>query len=112
MRYEKLGTERMTGTSLQGYCPSGTTYAQLVAAFGEPGANDGYKVDAQWALGFEDGTVATVYNYKTGRNYLEDEGRAVENLVGDDWHIGGKSPEAVARIVELLAEKGGHDDDL
>lgn len=88
------------GTGLQGYCEEGTTYAELVACFGEPHSDgDGYKVDAQWILQFSDGTVATIYNYKSGKNYLgDDEGACVENLIGSDWHIGGTSEKAVDRV--------------
>lgn len=87
----------ISGTSLQGYCDAGTTYYDLVNAFGEPQKGDGYKVDAEWSMLFS-GRVATIYNYKTGKNYCGSEGRHVIDMAGDDWHIGGHGPEAVAAV--------------
>ena len=88
----------MYETSLQGYVD--TTYKKLVDAFGEPTGNDGYKTDAEWDLVFEDGTVASIYNYKDGKNYNGDDGVDVENIT--DWHIGGYNKLAVERVTELL----------
>jgi len=76
-------------------------YKNLVAKFGKPGEGDAYKVDVEWAIEFEDGTVATVYNYKDGRNYCGDEGTPTEEI--RDWHIGGVNPKAVALIKGVLA---------
>ena len=90
--------ERFNGTSLQGYVD--TTYGELVKAFSEPGAADRYKVDAQWLLEFADGTLATIYNYKTGHNYLGLRGTDVEHIT--DWHVGGHQPEALVRVGEAL----------
>lgn len=91
------------GTSLQGYCDEDTTYQELVEAFGEPEESDGYKVDANWRIKFNDGTVATIYNYKTGKNYNEDgEGLDVEDMIGQHWHIGGNSIEAEQKVRETL----------
>ena len=73
------------GTSLAGHID--ISYAELVERLGPSTETDGYKVDAEWLLRFEDGTVATIYNYKTGRNYLGSDGLAVEDI--RDWHIGG-----------------------
>lgn len=79
------------GTSLQGYVEA--AYDDLVRVFGPPDEGDGVKVDAEWALLSEDGSVATIYNYKDGVNYLgADEGTPVEDIT--EWHIGGHSPSA------------------
>jgi hypothetical protein len=56
-----------SGTCLQGYIVK--YYDQLVDLLGEPTSGDGYKVDAEWLIKFDDGTVATIYNYKDGINY-------------------------------------------
>ena len=101
MKFYKPGEGRaiiLNGTSLQGYV--GTTYKKLVDTFGEPTGNDGYKTDAEWDLVFEDGTVASIYNYKDGKNYNGDDGVDVENIT--DWHIGGYNKLAVERVTELL----------
>ena len=84
-----------TGTSLQGYVT--TTYAFLVEKLGKPLEGDD-KVTAEWILKFEDGTVATIYDYK--------EYRTPKGVY--DWHIGGQFTEsdaeqsAPARIAEVL----------
>jgi len=82
----------VNGTSLQGYIRC--KYSTLVKVFGEPSDGDGYKVDAEWAVQFEDGTIATIYNWKDGVNYLgEDEGMPVQFIT--DWHIGGNDGNAI-----------------
>jgi hypothetical protein len=88
MKYKTHNTDKsfsIVGTSLMGYCDANTTYAELVACFGEPETDiDGEKVDAEWCIKFEDGTIATIYNYKNGRNYLGKEGMDVVDMTGDD----------------------------
>lgn len=88
-------------TSLQGYVK--TTYAKLVECFGKPTCDgDGYKVDAEWIITFADGVVATIYNYKDGRNYCGEEGLAVEDIT--EWHVGGHNGTGVeSRVKECLA---------
>lgn len=86
------------GTSLQGYiCVS---HRELVKIFGKHHGNDGYKVDAEWFLRFDDGTVATIYNYKDGRNYCGGTGKSIRDIV--DWHVGGYNKDAVKRVREAL----------
>ena len=77
------------GTSLKGYVTA--TYAELVATFGEPEAG-GDKTTAEWALEFEDGTVATIYDWKTYETPLDTYA----------WHIGGRDYMAVERIYEAM----------
>ena len=88
------------GTHLQGHVD--TSYAHLVEVFGPHTEGDEYKVDAEWAILFEDGVVATIYNYKDGYNYLGAEGTPIAGI--RDWHIGGLIPEVVARVEALLGE--------
>jgi hypothetical protein len=83
---------------LQGYVK--TTYSHLCELFGKPTDGDGCKVDAEWVIKFEDETVATIYNWKDGKNYNGDSGMNVEEIT--DWHIGGKDKESVARIKEVV----------
>lgn len=81
------------------------TYRDLVACFGTPSDDgDGYKVDANWVIGFPDGTVATVYNYKNGVNYNGAEGTPTVDLT--DWHIGGHSTKAVEWVHKALESCG------
>lgn len=88
-----------TSTWLQGHVY--TTYARLVEVLGEPvNDGDGYKTDAQWSLVFPDGVIATVYNWKNGRNYLGADGDAVEDIT--EWNVGGTHQEVVDRVNELV----------
>lgn len=77
------------GTSLQGYVR--TTYAQLVALFGD-GLGSGDKTTQEWVLEFDDGTVATIYDWKE-----------YETPMGMyDWHVGGTSKQAVWHVQDAL----------
>ena len=98
MNFRRTDWQTAGGTCLQGHVAA--NYADLVAVFGEPGPGDGYKVDAEWVLLFEDGTVATVYNYKDGRNYEGADGLDVQDIT--DWHVGGRSARAVELVLEAL----------
>jgi len=78
------------------------SYTELVKLFGEPVSDgDGYKVDAEWILVFEDGEVATIYNYKNGRNYLGSSGKSKERI--RYWHIGGRNEIVVDRVKEKMS---------
>jgi hypothetical protein len=89
----------MDGSCLQGYID--VSYDDLVAAFGEPMAGDGCKVDAEWSI--DDGThVASIYNYKTGINYQGSDGEPTEQI--RDWHIGGFSSASVQLVRNALRE--------
>lgn len=89
---------RLNGTSLQGYID--ISYKELVDKLGKPQDGDGYKVDAEWIVEFEDGTVATIYNYKDGKNYNGSSGTPKTKI--RDWHIGGANPEAAIKVQELF----------
>jgi hypothetical protein len=88
---------RFNGTSLAGHVE--TTFAELVSVFGEPIDGDD-KTDAEWLVEFEDGTLATIYNYKDGINYNGEDGTPVEYIT--DWHVGGKNGNSVKRVLEAL----------
>ena len=79
----------VNGTSLKGHIV--TTYAELVEKFGEP-ERGGDKTTVEWALEFEDGTVATIYDWK----YYETPMHKTE------WNIGGKNSDAVYRVYEVM----------
>lgn len=86
------------GTSLQGEITA--TFKELSAIFGKPHDGDGYKVDAEWDIRFGDGTVATVYNWKDGKNYNGSEGLPVEQI--KEWHVGGIDRKAVEHVEVTL----------
>jgi len=91
------------GSSLQGYMD--ISYEEIYNILGEPNLeNDGYKVDAEWGIKFPDtGEIATIYNYKTGTNYLGAEGLDPQDI--RDWHIGGRNKNVVERVCKLLNTK-------
>lgn len=85
---------------LQGYIE--ITYDEIVKKLGEPILQeDGDKSDAEWNICFTDtGTVATIYNWKDGKNYLGADGDIPEVIT--DWHIGGLEHIAVNLVNELF----------
>lgn len=103
MNYNQTDFTKSCGTHLQGIVD--IDFARLEEIFGEAYRieDDGGKVDAEWCIEFDDGTVATIYNYKDGVNYLGDsEGLAVEDIT--EWHIGGRSPRSLELILDAISE--------
>ena len=100
MKYELNYDADACGTSYKGQI--NISYNTLVEIFGKPDPmqSDGYKTDAEWVIKFEDGSVATIYNWKDGYNYLGAEGLAVENIT--DWHIGGFDNKVVDYIKDII----------
>jgi len=97
MKYEIF--EDTGGTYLQGHID--TTYENIVSVLGKQHHNgDDYKTDAEWNIKFEDGTIATLYNWKNGKNYCGDEGCELEDIT--EWNIGGHSPRARDLLFSLL----------
>lgn len=90
----------VNGTSFQGYL--NIDYQKLVDIFGEPTEGDGDKVDAEWVIKFGDATVATIYNYKDGKNYLGSRGKSTKNIT--DWHIGGFDTSAYEKVEATIAK--------
>lgn len=82
----------VNGTSLRGYIK--TTRAAIEAVFGAPDETYDDKVTTEWDIQFEDGTIATIYDWKLGFAPGMDEKY--------EWHIGGKSFDAVERVEQAL----------
>ena len=93
-------TNACNGTSLMGYVDA--DYKVLKKLFGKPLEGDGYKVDAEWLVMFDNKTFATIYNYKDGKNYNGPSGTPKTQIT--EWHVGGRSGEAV-RTVERMLEQ-------
>ena len=93
-------TINTNGTHLQGHIHC--NYDKLTEVFGVPLSEgyDDYKSDAEWHIEFNDGTVATIYNYKNGRNYLGDQGKYPEEITY--WNIGGCDQKAVEQVIKVL----------
>lgn len=79
------------GTSLKGYTIA--TYYELVELFGEPTQGDPAKTQAEWEIEFEDGTMATIYDWKM-------YGIPVEQI--GEWNIGGKDSQAVELVEQVI----------
>ena len=92
MKHKKCKSDSINGTSLKGYIT--TTYADLCRTFGSPSIFVGDKTNAEWFIEFEDGSVATVYDWKLDHIPLETY----------RWHIGGFDAFAVASVHEALIE--------
>jgi len=95
MKFEVLNDRRPEG-SLKGTIRA--SYHELCDLFGEPRKGDGYKTDVEWDIEFEDGTYATIYNWKNGPAWCG-EG-SVNNI--DVWNVGGKTIEALFRVEEVF----------
>lgn len=95
MKFKVAENEKTNGTSLRGTVS--TTYDEIIKIFGEPTyveSDPDEKVTAEWDIEFEDGVVATIYDYKeyTGK----------PPLARYDWHIGGHDTKAVHHVLEAL----------
>lgn len=85
-----------SGTSLMGYID--TTLETLINTFGEPQRwdDENEKVTTEWTIVFDDGTTATIYDWK---RYELGAPSLTENY---EWHIGGDSKDAVDRVSSAL----------
>ena len=91
----------LDGTCLQGEIT--ISYARLCKLFGQPLPGDGDKTNAEWELEFEDGTVASIYNWKNGKTYDCENGIDTEKI--RKWNIGGHSKMAVDKVIEVTKSK-------
>lgn len=87
------------GTCLQGYI--NVEYKTLKKLFGKPSAfGDDFKTDAEWYIQFEDGSVATIYNWKNGKNYCGKEGIPKTKIT--EWNIGGNDVSVVEKLESIF----------
>jgi hypothetical protein len=90
MQFTNAPADYTNNTCLQGYIR--TTYDELVNIFGLPTEYKGDKLNVQWAILFSNGVVATIYDWKM----------SAAPLGVYDWHIGGKSKEAIDCVKDAL----------
>jgi len=96
MKY--TATAEISGTHLQGYVT--TTRGELTRLFGNPWqADSSEKVTLEWGVLFDDGTIATVYDWK---RYEPRELGLNEEYA---YHVGGLSPRAVELITQALEKE-------
>lgn len=88
----------INGTSLRGEVVA--TRKQIEAVFGKPTyRGDRYdKVTCEWDVEFEDGTVASIYDWK---RYSDGSPKMSEEY---EWHIGGATELAVEYVKACLSE--------
>ena len=86
------------------------SYHQLVDTFGLPenlnekhGGLTDNKIEVEWSFNYGDGVIATIYNWKNGKNYDPEKGIAVEDMT--EWHIGGYDFRAVQCVARSLRDK-------
>lgn len=86
-----------------------TSYKNLVRIFGNPKIikDKGNKTDVEWGIVFADGNIATIYNWKNGKNYLDKDGISINDI--DLWHVGGRVKKVLYYITDMLGAKI-HDD--
>ena len=92
MNFTKGANVNMTG--FRGYVEA--SLGELCEVFGKPdyGPNDHNldKTTCEWHLKFEDGLVASIYDYKVGYTPIGPY----------EWHIGGHDKVVVSRIQDLI----------
>ena len=83
------------------------SYENLVRTFGHGSIDiiDDTKSDIGWDIEFEDGTKASIYNWKDGFNHLGEYGNPVEDI--EDWCVGGYDNKALELINGVLTAKFG-----
>lgn len=86
-----------SGTGRVGFV--NTTYDVLVKALGEP-ITDIEKSTAHWNIQSEDGTVATIYDWKEWTTPMCEY----------EWHVGGHSSKALSLVESILDIKMEGDD--
>lgn len=91
-------------TNIDGTFGIGTitmSYEEIVSKLGKEhfGASGDDKTLAEWGLLFNDGTVATLYNWKNGKNYDPIDGLDLEEIT--EWNIGGNNNP----LSEILLKK-------
>lgn len=86
MKFRKGSPIDTAGTSLQGVFDDSLSIDELTFALGiEPVRCFEAKITVEWILKFDDGLIATIYDYK-----------------GHRWHVGGHSKTAFTRVVKVL----------
>ena len=95
-------THREKSIPVSGTCLSGqlwnVPFSKLVDIFGEPEKTGHDKTDVEWSILFDDGTTATIYNWKNGRAYCGEDGLEPEQIT--DWNVGGFHGTAASLMVE------------
>lgn len=97
MKFEKAEFGAMNGTSFVGKIKC--TYDELVSLFGE--LHYDYqcrdeKVQYEWDIKFEDGNVASIYDWK-------ECGMSKHDII--EWHVGGFDKKALWNVMDIIESK-------
>jgi hypothetical protein len=81
-------SSKASGTCFIGYLP--TTYDTLREKLGEPltGYSGDEKVTCEWIIEFENGSVGTIYDWKTNATPLNEY----------NWHVGGRGINTLDKV--------------
>ncbi len=79
-------------------------YEKLVEVLGEPLHSDGYKSQCEWVIEFKPknspNQIATIYDWKLGKQYLGEEGEDKENIMY--WNVGGYNNIVIKYLTSLF----------
>jgi len=79
------------------------SFEKLIGTFGEPNLDsDGYKTDVEWGIEFDDGTIASIHNWKNGKNYNGEYGLDVKDI--SHWSIGGHSDKSYNKVMDAVCD--------
>ena len=95
--------EKITGSYYMGLIggdENPLTYTRLCELFGSPMSGRDNKSSCNWVLEFEDGLIATIYDYKSSKKYLGEDGLSVNDM--KSWHIGGHDEVVFNRVQKIL----------
>ena len=95
--------EKITGSYYMGLIggdENPLTYTRLCELFGSPMSGRDDKSSCNWVLEFEDGLIATIYDYKLSKKYLGENGLSVNDM--KSWHIGGHDEVVFNRVQKIL----------
>ena len=95
--------EKITGSYYMGLIggdENPLTYTRLCELFGSPMSGRDNKSSCNWVLEFEDGLIATIYDYKLSKKYLGENGLSVNDM--KLWHVGGHDEVVFNRVQKIL----------
>ena len=83
---------KMVGTHFFGSFEN-VSFEELVELFGNPITTEDNDIRFQWLIEFEDGLLATIYDYKQKKSIWTDPIK---------WSVGGHDPRVMDRIYKLI----------
>lgn len=97
MKFKKVKLNKIVGTGLKGYFKG--SYKSIVKIFGVPEKSLNEKTQVNWRIEFDDGIIATIYDWKVEQDYN----------INKDWNIGGHTRKGFYYVAALLMKKERHE---